>query len=401
MGRARLFGAVLAFLTLCQASALAGPALLFEATTGKVLYSEDQDNQWHPASLTKIMTAYVTFEAIKEGKITLDSKLVCTEAANKEPPSKIGLPIGAEMSVELGLKALIVKSANDVAVMLAEAVGGNVEGFVARMNATARKLGMTRTHFSNPNGLPAPDQVTTARDLAKLARAVVRDYPQYAEWWAMPVIQVGKIKLASHNGLLRTFEGADGLKTGFICDSGFNVVASATRDGTRLMAVVLGEPTPNDRSLRAASLLEHGFQHYGWKTFFNTTDIDNMPIAETAKGVVSIRTSVLSWDCGHRPRGVLKAQALNKSRAARAKARQKRKEKATTEASAETPANAGEKAAAGAKPAAKASTSEGAKAGEKSIGTPAAKPAAAKKPAAPATAAAAKTEKPKSINASN
>ncbi|MBL8566048.1 MAG: D-alanyl-D-alanine carboxypeptidase [Hyphomicrobiaceae bacterium] len=400
MGRARLFGAVLAFLTLCQATALAGPALLFEATTGKVLYSEDPDNQWHPASLTKIMTAYVTFEAIKEGKITLDSKLVCSEAANKEPPSKIGLPIGAEMSVEFGLKALIVKSANDVAVMLAEAVGGSIEGFVARMNATARKLGMTRTNFTNPNGLPAPDQVTTARDLAKLARAVVRDFPQYAEWWAMPVIQVGKIKLASHNGLLRTFEGADGLKTGFICDSGFNVVASATRDGTRLMAVVLGEPTPNDRSLRAASLLEHGFQHYGWKTFFNATDIDNMPIAETAKGVVSIRTSVLSWDCGHRPRGVLKAQAL-KSRAARAKARQKRKEKGTTEASAEPPANAGEKTASGAKPAAKAPAADSAKSGEKSNGAPPAKPAAAKKPAPPTTAAAAKTEKPKSINASN
>lgn len=333
MGRARLLGAVLAILALGQGPALAGPALLFEATSGKILYSEDADNHWHPASLTKIMTAYVTFEAIKEGTLALDSKLVCTETASKEPPSKIGLPIGAEMSVELGLKALIVKSANDVAVMLAEKVGGSVEGFVQRMNATARRLGMTRTHFVNPNGLPAPDQVTTARDLAKLARAVVRDFPQYAEWWAMPVVQVGNIKLASHNGLLRTFEGADGLKTGFICDSGFNVVASATREGTRLMAVVLGEPTPNDRALRAASLLEHGFQHYGWKTLFDNTNIDNMPLAEPAKGVVSIRTSVLSWDCGHRPRGVLKAQAL-KSRAERAKLRQKRKEGAQAAAAA-------------------------------------------------------------------
>ncbi|MFN3867896.1 MAG: D-alanyl-D-alanine carboxypeptidase family protein [Hyphomicrobiaceae bacterium] len=305
----RYLGAMLALLGLGSAPVAAGPALLFEASSGKVLYAEDADNHWHPASLTKIMTAYVVFEAIREGKIALDGKLVCTENANKEPPSKIGLPVGAEMTVELGLKALIVKSANDVAVMLAEGVSGSVEAFVARMNATAKKLGMTRTHFVNANGLPAPEQVTTARDLAKLARAVVRDFPQYAELWAMPVVQVGKIKLASHNGLLRTFEGADGLKTGFICDSGFNVVASATRDGTRLMAVVLGEPSPHERSLRAASLLEHGFQHYGWKNFFDTTDIDNMPMSEQAKPVVSIRANILSWDCGHRPR-VVKAQTL-------------------------------------------------------------------------------------------
>ena len=281
--------------------ATAGPALLFEATTGKVLYAEDQDNLWHPASLTKIMTAYITFEALRAGTITLDSKVACTENAHKEPPSKIGLPVGAELSVNLALKALIIKSANDVAVMLAEKLGGSVEGFVARMNETAKRLGMTRTHFVNPNGLPASAQVTTARDLAKLARAVVKDFPEHADYWSAPNFQIGKRRLSSHNGLLRTFDGADGLKTGFICDSGFNVVASATRDGTRLMAVVLGEPTSNDRTVRAASLLEHGFQHYGWKTFFNMTDIDNLPLDATRKGVVSIRSSVRSWDCGHRP----------------------------------------------------------------------------------------------------
>lgn len=306
--------------------AIAGPALLFDAGSGKVLYAEDQDHLWHPASLTKIMTAYVAFQAIRDGKITPDTKIVCTEDAAKEPPSKVGLPVGAEMTVELALKALIVKSANDVAVMLAQTIGGDIPSFVEQMNATAKRLGMSRTNFVNPNGLPAPEQVTTARDLARLARAVVRDFPEYAELWSMPAFHMGKRRLASHNSLLRTFEGADGLKTGFICDSGFNVVASATREGTRLMAVVLGEPTGHDRSLRAASLLEHGFQHQGWKTLFEMSPatLENLPVDANAKAAVSVRETVLSWDCGYRP----KARAADrvrtlKSRASRAKMRNK------------------------------------------------------------------------------
>lgn len=219
-----------------------------------------------------------------------------------------------------------MKSANDVAVMLAEAIGGNVESFVARMNATARRLGMTRTNFVNPNGLPADAQVTTARDLAKLSRAVVRDFPQHADLWAMTDFRIGKQRLASHNSLLRSFEGADGLKTGFICDSGFNVVASATRGGTRLMAVVLGEPSSGERTVRAASLLEHGFQHYGWKSFFDPTDIDNMPMdKDAAISVVSIRDRVVSWGCGHRPKASASTRARKiKARAARAKLRKKK-----------------------------------------------------------------------------
>ncbi len=319
-----IFGGLFALaLLLPPGSATAGPALLFEASSGKVLYAEDIDNLWHPASLTKIMTAYITFEAIRNGKLKLDDKVVCSEVSAKEPPSKIGLPIGAEMSVALALKALIVKSANDVAVMLAEKVGGSVENFVARMNATAQRLGMTRTRFVNPNGLPADEQVTTARDLAKLSRAIVRDFPQYAELWAMPHFRIGKRRLASHNSLLRSFEGADGLKTGFICDSGYNVVASATREGTRLMAVVLGEPSGNDRSIRAASLLEHGFQHYGWKTFFDPTDIDSLPMDQDAKPARSIRDRVLSWSCGYRPKAksASRARRAAKARAARATSR--------------------------------------------------------------------------------
>jgi len=278
----------------------AGPTLLFESDSGKVLYSENIDDQWHPASLTKMMTAYIAFQEIKAGNVTLETEIPCTELAFKEPPSKVGLPVGATLKLDTALKALIVKSANDVAMMIAEALGPTHDRFITRMNATAAKLGMTRTHFTNPNGLPDKAQVTTARDLAKLARAITTQFPEYAHYWSMPAFQLGKLRLASHNGLLQTFEGADGLKTGFICDSGFNVVASATRDGRKLMAVVLGEPSGADRTVRAASLLEHGFRQWSWKQLFNSDTIDNVPLDSSARDVLSVRHTVTSWSCGDR-----------------------------------------------------------------------------------------------------
>ena len=293
-------------------SAVAGPALLFDAASGRVLYAEDQDNQWHPASLTKIMTAYLVFEALREGKLTLQQKIPCSELAHSQAPSRIGIPVGTEITVETALQALIVKSANDAAIMLAEAVAGSQEAFVARMNAAMAKLGMSRTLFANANGLPAPEQVTTARDMARLTAAVLRDFPDQAHLWSMEDMRVGKRRLRSHNSLLRNYDGADGIKTGFICDSGFNVVASATRDGRRLVAVVLGEVTGRERSARAANLLEHGFQTYGWKVLFGTENLTTMPIPADAKGVESIRSSVKSWACGYRPKGALAKRAKRK-----------------------------------------------------------------------------------------
>jgi D-alanyl-D-alanine carboxypeptidase len=275
----------------------AGPSLLFDVSSGKVLYAEDQDNQWHPASLAKLMTAYLAFDAVKSGKLTLKQKIACSAAAHNEPPSKVGLPIGGELTVDLALQALVIKSANDVAVMLAEAIGGTETNFVAKMNETATRLGMTRTKFVNPNGLPADDQVTTARDLAKLARAIVTDFPEYAHYWSMAQMRIGKIRVRTHNGLLDTVEGADGLKTGFTCDSGFNIVASATRDGRRLVAVVLGDANAADRNTRASSLLEYGFQQTGLTQVFNTQTLDNMPLNPTVEGVKSVRASVDSWAC--------------------------------------------------------------------------------------------------------
>jgi D-alanyl-D-alanine carboxypeptidase len=326
MGARKVLSVVMAA-AIAVSPAVAGPALLFDAANGRVLYAEDQDDQWFPASLTKIMTAYLVFEAIRDGKIGLQDKIKVSEFAHSQPPSRLGLPVGSEITVDTALQAMIVKSANDAAVMLAEAVAGTQEAFAERMNVAAQRLGMTRSNFVNANGLPAPEQVSTARDLARLTTAMVRDFPNYAHYWAMEEMRMGKRAMRNHNPLLRSYEGSDGIKTGFICDSGFNLVASASRDGTKLVAVVLGETTGGNRSARAANLLEHGFQTLGWKNLFGTDTLETLPLASDAKGVVSIRQSVISWACGTgRRRAVARAKSKNKrgvvAAAAKAKAGQ-------------------------------------------------------------------------------
>jgi D-alanyl-D-alanine carboxypeptidase len=313
IGRATTLAVIVTLCAGTSSAATAGPALLFDQADGRVLFADDADSAWHPASLTKIMTAYMTFEAIKAGKLTLESKITVSEFAHTQPPSKIGLPVGAEMTVDMALKALIIKSANDVAVMLGEAISGSHDAFVEQMNVTAQRLGMSRTRFANANGLPAPEQVTTARDLARLSRAVILAYPQYGPLWAMGDMQIGRRRLRTHNALLRTYDGADGLKTGFTCDSGFNVVATATRDNRRLVAVVLGETSGRDRAVRAASLLEHGFQTSAWKQIFNTMTIETMPLGETT-APASVRDNVMSWDCGRRNRAAARAIAKSQTK---------------------------------------------------------------------------------------
>jgi D-alanyl-D-alanine carboxypeptidase len=263
-GLGLLVGAIL----VAPSVASAAPALVFEPFNGTVLYAEDPDAQWFPASLTKLMTAYVTFQALKAGTVTPDTKVICSQTAARQAPSKLGLPVGGSITLDVALKVLIVKSANDVAVMIAEAVAGSQDAFIARMNEVAQHLGMTRTHFTNVNGLPDERQVTTARDLAKLARAIIVEFPEHADLFSSIQVQVGKKTMRTHNSLLVSFPGADGMKTGFICESGFNVVASATRDGRKLVAVVLGEPSVASRNDRATELLENGFRRYFWKSLF-------------------------------------------------------------------------------------------------------------------------------------
>ena len=146
--------------------------------------------------------------------------------------------------------------------------------------------------------------MTTARDLARLTRAVVRDFPEHLAMWALPDVHVGKVRMRNHNALLRSLDGADGIKTGFICDSGFNIVASATRDGRKLMAVVLGDVSGRERNIRAASLLEHGFQTWEWKQVLATATIESLPVAADAKPVQSVRQTIVSWNCGNVKRRV-------------------------------------------------------------------------------------------------
>ncbi len=258
--RHRLFLALcLALALLSAAPVLAQPRLLVDMDSGQVLFAEDAGLAWHPASLTKLMTAYVTFEAIAAGRVGLSTPVIMSARAVEEPPAKSGLPVDTAMTLKNALYLMLVKSANDVAVAVAETVGGNVEDFVAEMNATAKTLGLTNTHYVDPNGLSDTGQQTSARDLAVLALAIRERFPQYDEIFATESVRLGKVRLESHNNLLTEFAGTTGMKTGFICAAGLNMVATATRNGRDLMAVILGASSARERGEEAAQLLLEGF----------------------------------------------------------------------------------------------------------------------------------------------
>ncbi|MEM1377909.1 MAG: D-alanyl-D-alanine carboxypeptidase family protein [Pseudomonadota bacterium] len=237
----------------------AAPAIVVDVETGKVLHREQAFDRWSPASLTKLMTAYVTFEAVSNGALTLEAPVRMTSAAASVPPSKMGYAVGSVMTVENALEMLIIKSANDVAVALGEAVAGSPGTFVDRMNATAAKLGMNETQFANAHGLNDPNQYTTARDLALLAQAIRKQFPQHDPLFEAEAIRTGNDVTTSYNILLGRYAGADGMKTGFVCASGFNIAASATRDGRTIVAIVLGEKSQKARAEKSATLLEKGF----------------------------------------------------------------------------------------------------------------------------------------------
>jgi D-alanyl-D-alanine carboxypeptidase len=205
------------------------------------------------------MTAYVALQAVKDRRLTLDTLLTVSARAASQAPSKMGFKAGTKITLDNALKMLMVKSANDVAVVIAEGVSGSIEKFSEEMNRTSRNLGMTQSSWVNPNGLPAENQISSARDLAILARATLNDFPEYELYWRIPGIKFGKRVMKNYNSLLGRYPGADGMKTGFICASGFNLVATATRNGKRLIAVVLGSPSGPVRAARTAGLLERGF----------------------------------------------------------------------------------------------------------------------------------------------
>ncbi|WP_299565827.1 D-alanyl-D-alanine carboxypeptidase family protein [Enterovirga sp.] len=250
------------------------PGLVVDAASGRVLFAERATDPWYPASITKLMTVYVALEQVQQGRIAMNSLLTMSETAASQPPSKLGLRPGQTMTLENAIKVIMVKSANDVAHMIGENLGGGtVEGFAEMMNAASQRLGMHESRWTNPSGLPDFRQQTSARDMALLARALVTRFPEHDGLFRIGAVKLGQTVMRNHNGLLGRYPGADGMKTGFICSGGFNVVATSTRNGRRLIAVVMGYPSSKERDLRTADLFDAGFSSAGW----SAQTVDSLP----------------------------------------------------------------------------------------------------------------------------
>ncbi len=259
IGRTLLIAALAGTAALSGPAAKAGPSILLDAGTGRVIESDDAFHRWYPASLTKLMTAYVAFRAVQAGEVTMSSPIVISKAAAKLPPSKMGYKPGSELTLDTALKIIMVKSANDVAASIGASIAGSVAGYAERMNAESRRLGMTDSNWVNQHGLHDEKQYTSPRDLALLAMAIRRDFPQYLDYFSIEGLLADGKEMPNHNNLIGRFPGADGMKTGYICPSGFNLVASATRDGRTLLAVVVGGTSVDTRDEEAAAMLARGF----------------------------------------------------------------------------------------------------------------------------------------------
>jgi D-alanyl-D-alanine carboxypeptidase len=265
-GAARRLGTVVLALAFSVALlAVGAPAqaryasIVADFETGEILQETNADTQNYPASLTKIMTLYLAFEALQRGDLTLDQELNISRRAAGMPSSKLGLRAGEKITVRNTIMALITKSANDAAVVMAEGIAGKEYKFARLMTKKARELGMSKTRFQNASGLPNRSQVSTARDMSILARALIRDYPRFYELFATPQFTYRGQIYKNHNRLLSYYEGTDGIKTGYIRASGFNLVASAVRGGRRLIAVVFGGKTPRSRDRQIANLMDAAF----------------------------------------------------------------------------------------------------------------------------------------------
>lgn len=257
---ARAVGAV-AFLAgfAGAAGAVTVPILVADIDSGRVIYSQAPTDPWYPASITKLMTTYVALDLVRQGRASMDTLITISPAAAAEPPSKMGFRPGTQLTLGNALKIIMVKSANDVAYAIGENLGGTVDNFASMMNDAAHRIGMQDSHWYNPNGLPDPRQWTSARDMAVLARALIRDFPDSHDLFSISAIQFGGAVIPNHNGLLGRYPGTDGMKTGFICSGGFNVVATATRNGRRIVAIVMGQPSARERDVKTADLFDYGF----------------------------------------------------------------------------------------------------------------------------------------------
>ena len=277
-------------------SALAGySSIVLDAESGRVLIQHEPDRVNYPASLTKMMTLYLTFTGLEQGKLRLDRQFVVSEHAAAQAPSKLDLRPGETIALRDLILAIVTKSANDAAVVVAEGIAGSESAFAERMTEQAQKLGMFNTHFANASGLPNPDNVTTARDLATLARALYRDFPREYSYFATEEFTYRGNTYINHNHLMHAFEGMDGIKTGYIRASGFNLAASAVRSGHRLIAVVMGGESAHSRDLKMADLLNTGFAREQNPNLEIAEDSDpSAPRAETLAHKAGRALAVLS-----------------------------------------------------------------------------------------------------------
>ena len=234
-------------------------AIAIDGHTGKIVHSRNADGMRYPASLTKVMTLYLLFRELKAGRISKTTKLYVSRYAASKPPSKLGLRAGSRIRVEQAILALVTKSANDVATTIAESLAGSEKAFARRMTQTARRLGMSRTTFRNASGLPDSRQRTTARDMAKLAQRIQRDFPQYYHYFRIRSFRYGKRTYRNHNKLLGRFRGTDGIKTGYTRASGFNLISSVRRGKKKVIAVVMGGRTGRARDSHMKSIITHAF----------------------------------------------------------------------------------------------------------------------------------------------
>ncbi len=255
-------GLIFAFMSTSSQGLAAAPvsaSIVVDEASGQVLSESNADVLTYPASLTKMMTLYLTFEALQKDKITLGQALPVSANAASQPPTKLGLYPGETITVSLLIRGMIIKSANDAAMVMGEALGGSVEGFAQKMNAKAQALGMTRTLFRNPNGLPDPNQHTTARDLSAWRRRSIVIFPSITRCSPRRASPSMAAFHLTHNRFVLNYPGADGLKTGYIRASGFNLAASASRNGRRVIGVVLGGRSPSLRDAQMWSLFDQGF----------------------------------------------------------------------------------------------------------------------------------------------
>ncbi len=290
--------ALFAMLPICgQAAAAVANAdsyIVVDAASGRVLSAKNPDARLFPASMTKIMTLYLTFEALSQGRLSLNTPLQVSELASEQAPSKLGLRPGSRVSTETCILAAVTLSANDCAMVLAENIGGNEDEFARLMTSRAKSLGMDNTHFDNPNGLPDEGQLTTARDMATLAEALIQRFPKYYRYFATRSFTYNGIAHPNHNHLMSRYPGMDGIKTGFIRASGFNLTASAVRDKHRLIAVVFGGVSAVSRDNYMAALLDDGFRKIAGQPGQPELTAGDMgvpppekPVAEAATGQVA------------------------------------------------------------------------------------------------------------------